>query len=77
MTIGAANIALSYFVQYLFPLSVSRAISDIKLFVAAMIEIEHNRVRFSTVDAGMFFQVLDDPFYPLRYLTIVPLTSLL
>jgi hypothetical protein len=57
VTVCTNHLALCYLVEDALPASVPEALSDAELFVSKMVELEHDRVAFAAIGAGMLAQI--------------------
>jgi hypothetical protein len=65
MTVCTNDLALCHLVEDALPLAVSQALPNAELLVAQVIELEHDRIRLSAVQAEMLTQVGDEVGDPL------------
>jgi hypothetical protein len=59
MTVCTNDLALCNLVEDALPIAVSEPIADAELLVPQMVELKHDRICLSAVDAGMPTQVRD------------------
>jgi hypothetical protein len=59
MTVGAHDLALGDLFKHAFPAAISKAGADVETFVAEMVELEHQWVRLTAVDARVCAEELD------------------
>jgi hypothetical protein len=64
MTVCTNDLTLCHLIEDALPLAVPEPFADSECLVPEMVELEHNRIALSTIDARMLAEVVDQEFDP-------------